>query len=103
MAIVVITAFPLEGEHQKSKGRGMAPRPGIRCQCGQPRGSWHNADIGARGQISWLPSGNEVEAITEGIGYPVRIKASAGGGKGMRIAYSNGEVAPERPCRRLSP
>ncbi len=39
---------------------------------------------------------NEVEAITiaEQIGYPVMIKASAGGGgKGMRIAFSNGEVA----------
>jgi propionyl-CoA carboxylase alpha chain len=39
---------------------------------------------------------NEVEAISiaEQIGYPVMIKASAGGGgKGMRIAYSNGEVA----------
>jgi propionyl-CoA carboxylase alpha subunit len=39
---------------------------------------------------------NEVEAISiaEEIGYPVMIKASAGGGgKGMRIAYSNGEVA----------
>jgi propionyl-CoA carboxylase alpha chain len=39
---------------------------------------------------------NEVEAIAiaEQIGYPVMIKASAGGGgKGMRIAYSNGEVA----------
>jgi propionyl-CoA carboxylase alpha chain len=38
---------------------------------------------------------NEVEAIAiaEQIGYPVMIKASAGGGgKGMRIAYSNGEV-----------
>ncbi len=39
---------------------------------------------------------NEVEAIAiaEQIGYPVMIKASAGGGgKGMRIAFSNGEVA----------
>jgi len=39
---------------------------------------------------------NEVEAIAiaEEIGYPVMIKASAGGGgKGMRIAYSNAEVA----------
>jgi propionyl-CoA carboxylase alpha chain len=39
---------------------------------------------------------NEVEAmeIAEEIGYPVMIKASAGGGgKGMRIAYSKAEVA----------
>ena len=33
-------------------------------------------------------------AIAEGIGYPVMIKASAGGGgKGMRIAFSKAEVA----------
>ena len=39
---------------------------------------------------------NEVEAIeiAEEIGYPVMIKASAGGGgKGMRIAHSKAEVA----------
>ncbi|HZQ14263.1 MAG TPA: acetyl/propionyl/methylcrotonyl-CoA carboxylase subunit alpha [Pseudolabrys sp.] len=39
---------------------------------------------------------NEVEAmrIADEIGYPVMIKASAGGGgKGMRIAYGKGEVA----------
>jgi propionyl-CoA carboxylase alpha chain len=39
---------------------------------------------------------NEVEAIriADEIGYPVMIKASAGGGgKGMRIAYSKSEVA----------
>ena len=39
---------------------------------------------------------NEVEAIeiSEEIGYPVMIKASAGGGgKGMRIAHSKAEVA----------
>src|SRR5467141_2390297 len=31
--------------------------------------------------------------IADGIGYPVMIKASAGGGKGMRIAHSTSEVA----------
>jgi len=55
----------------------------------------------AAAKVSTVPGhlgiiGNEVEAIAiaEEIGYPVMIKASAGGGgKGMRIAYSNAEVA----------
>ena len=45
--------------------------------------------------------------IADEIGYPVMIKASAGGGgKGMRIAYNDGEVARRlraREARRRSP
>src|SRR3974390_3061086 len=55
----------------------------------------------AAAKVSTVPGhlgviGNEVEAvqIAEDIGYPVMIKASAGGGgKGMRIAHSKAEVA----------
>lgn len=55
----------------------------------------------AAAKVSTVPGNldvieNEVEAIriAEEIGYPVMIKASAGGGgKGMRIARSKGEVA----------
>jgi propionyl-CoA carboxylase alpha chain len=54
----------------------------------------------ARAKVSTVPGHlgtieNEVEAIriAEEIGYPVMIKASAGGGgKGMRIAYAKAEV-----------
>lgn len=38
-----------------------------------------------------IKSGDEAVKIAEEIGYPVMIKASAGGGgKGMRIAYGKG-------------
>jgi len=55
----------------------------------------------AAAKVSTVPGhlgiiGNDAEAmeIAEQIGYPVMIKASAGGGgKGMRIAYSKAEVA----------
>jgi propionyl-CoA carboxylase alpha chain len=55
----------------------------------------------AAAHVSTVPGhlgiiGNDAEAmeIAEQIGYPVMIKASAGGGgKGMRIAYSKAEVA----------
>jgi propionyl-CoA carboxylase alpha chain len=46
------------------------------------------------GHLGVIEDGNEAIAIAEQIGYPVMIKASAGGGgKGMRIAYSKAEVA----------
>src|SRR5579862_8261313 len=55
----------------------------------------------ARAKVSTVPGHlgvieDDVQAIAiaEGIGYPVMIKASAGGGgKGMRIAFSKAEVA----------
>src|SRR5579863_5452286 len=55
----------------------------------------------ARAMVSTVPGHlgiitDEIEAvqIADDIGYPVMIKASAGGGgKGMRIAHSSGEVA----------
>src|ERR1700676_2396334 len=55
----------------------------------------------ARAKVSTVPGhlgiiADEIEAvqIADDIGYPVMIKASAGGGgKGMRIAHSSGEVA----------
>jgi propionyl-CoA carboxylase alpha chain len=55
----------------------------------------------ARAKVSTVPGhlgiiADEVQAvqIADDIGYPVMIKASAGGGgKGMRIAHSSGEVA----------
>jgi len=41
------------------------------------------------GSVEALESGDEAVAIADRIGYPVLLKASAGGGgKGMRIAYS---------------
>jgi len=46
------------------------------------------------GHLGVIEDDNQAIAIAEQIGYPVMIKASAGGGgKGMRVAYSNGEVA----------
>ena len=46
------------------------------------------------GHLGVIADDNEAVAIAEQIGYPVMIKASAGGGgKGMRIAYSKAEVA----------
>src|SRR6202162_2350551 len=55
----------------------------------------------ARAQVSTVPGHlgiiadeNEAVRIADEIGYPVMIKASAGGGgKGMRIAHGAGEVA----------
>lgn len=45
----------------------------------------------ARGGQGVIKSGDEAVKIAEEIGYPVMIKASAGGGgKGMRIAYGKG-------------
>ncbi len=46
------------------------------------------------GHLGVIEDDNEAVAIAEQIGYPVMIKASAGGGgKGMRIAHSMAEVA----------
>jgi propionyl-CoA carboxylase alpha subunit len=46
------------------------------------------------GHLGVIEDDNEAVVIAEQIGYPVMIKASAGGGgKGMRIAYSKAEVA----------
>jgi propionyl-CoA carboxylase alpha chain len=46
------------------------------------------------GHLGVIGSANEAVKIAEEIGFPVMIKASAGGGgKGMRIAYSAKEVA----------
>ena len=46
------------------------------------------------GHLGVIEDDNEAIAIAEQIGYPVMIKASAGGGgKGMRIAHSKAEVA----------
>src|SRR5262249_53887170 len=55
----------------------------------------------ARANVSTVPGHlgvtadpDEASKIADEIGYPVMIKASAGGGgKGMRIAYSKAEVA----------
>jgi len=46
------------------------------------------------GHLGVIEDDNEAMAIADQIGYPVMIKASAGGGgKGMRIAYSKADVA----------
>jgi propionyl-CoA carboxylase alpha chain len=46
------------------------------------------------GHIGVIADAQEAKKIAGEIGYPVMIKASAGGGgKGMRIAWSEGEVA----------
>ncbi len=46
------------------------------------------------GYLGVIESPEHAVRISDEIGYPVMIKASAGGGgKGMRIAYSSGEVA----------
>ncbi|MDI3468017.1 MAG: Biotin carboxylase / Biotin carboxyl carrier protein [Pseudolabrys sp.] len=46
------------------------------------------------GYLGVIEDDNHAVAIAEEIGYPVMIKASAGGGgKGMRIAYSKADVA----------
>ena len=46
------------------------------------------------GHLGVIDDDDEAMEIAEQIGYPVMIKASAGGGgKGMRIAYSKAEVA----------
>src|SRR5271167_2784159 len=46
------------------------------------------------GHLGVIEDGAEAEKIADEIGYPVMIKASAGGGgKGMRIAHSKSEVA----------
>ncbi|HJY17282.1 MAG TPA: acetyl-CoA carboxylase biotin carboxylase subunit, partial [Xanthobacteraceae bacterium] len=46
------------------------------------------------GHLGVIEDDNQAIAIAEQIGYPVMIKASAGGGgKGMRIAFSKSEVA----------
>src|SRR5215211_3475175 len=46
------------------------------------------------GFLGIIESPEQAVRIADEIGYPVMIKASAGGGgKGMRIAYSGGEVA----------
>ncbi len=45
------------------------------------------------GHVGVITSADEALRISDGIGYPVMIKASAGGGgKGMRIAHSRDEV-----------
>jgi propionyl-CoA carboxylase alpha chain len=45
------------------------------------------------GYLGVIESGEEAVRIADGIGYPVMLKASAGGGgKGMRIAYKAEEV-----------
>ena len=45
------------------------------------------------GHLEAIPSADEAVKIAKSIGYPVMIKASAGGGgKGMRLAWNDGEA-----------
>jgi propionyl-CoA carboxylase alpha chain len=65
----------------------------------------HSKKLAKQAGVHTIPGfegevGSEDEAARLGteIGYPVMIKASAGGGgKGMRIAYNNDEVIPPPP------
>jgi hypothetical protein len=55
------------------------------------------------GYLGVIESPERAAEIADEIGYPVMIKASAGGGgKGMRIAHSRQEVSPA-PARRRNP
>jgi propionyl-CoA carboxylase alpha chain len=50
------------------------------------------------GYMGLIADADEAVKISGQIGYPVMIKASAGGGgKGMRIAWNEGEVAEGLP------
>ncbi|WP_075219693.1 acetyl-CoA carboxylase biotin carboxylase subunit [Acuticoccus yangtzensis] len=76
----------------------IGPNPGAIDAMGDKIESKRRADAAG---VSTVPGGKgevktseEAVAIAEEIGYPVMIKASAGGGgKGMRIAFSRAEVA----------
>ena len=52
------------------------------------------------GYLGVIETSEQAAEIADEIGYPVMIKASAGGGgKGMRIAHSRKEVAKASPGR----
>ena len=56
------------------------------------------------GHLGVIKDAKEAVKIADEIGYPVMIKASAGGGgKGMRIAYSRKRSARVSPPRRARP